>query len=163
MQIPLAYALAKEFGVAPRQVMLLRHFKGKVDAIRRAHARLDEFTLTQPTGTPYDFLARDRPPIDILGVIVDDHVLAVYRILGVESEGSNRVITSASFRALDGAMRYPERQVRRFAAEQLSSVFDGHAIVGWSSPRSAVARCGGKLFESVRILETPHRVRPGGA
>jgi hypothetical protein len=151
MLMQLALALAKEAGVELPQVMLLRHFKGKVDAIRRANATLDEFTLTQPTGTPYDFLAHDRAPIEVVGVIVDDRVFAVYRILGVDNEGSNRSITSASFRALDGAMRYPERQVRRFAAEKLPSALIGLPIVGWSNPRSAVARCGGKLFASVKV------------
>jgi hypothetical protein len=147
----LATALAQEMGVSPQDVMLLRHFKGKVQAIKRANATLDEFTLTQPVGSPYDFLAEDRPPIRIVGVIVEERIYAVYRILSIEAQGSNRVITSESFRALDGAMKYPERQVRRFAAEKLQSKYVGRAIEGWSSPRNAVARFGGKLFDSVTI------------
>ena len=147
----LAEALAQEFEVAPSRILLLRHFKGKLKAIEAAGAEVDEFTLTQPKGTPYDFHAEGKEPIEIVASISDDRVVSVFRIKGLEAEGSNRVITSASFRALDGAMRYPERTVRRFKGTRLKSRWEGGKVTGWTNLRLGVARAGGKLFGSVAV------------
>jgi hypothetical protein len=131
--------------------MLLRHFSSKLAAIARAGASIEEFTLTQPVDSAYDFRAANRPPIDVVAVIANDRVQSVYRILGVEQAGSNRAITSTTFRTLDGSMNYPERQVKRFRARKIRSALVGRAISGWSSPRTGVARAGGKLFERVQL------------
>jgi hypothetical protein len=148
----LAQALATEASIPLARIMLLRHFKGKVEAIRRCGASLEEFTLTQPKGTPYDFFLTDRESIEIVGVIADDRLVAVYRIVGIEKEGSNRVITSTTFRSLDGAMRYPERTVRRFTAQPVDSAYVDQKIAGWSNMRVGTARIGGKLFDSVYLV-----------
>ena len=147
----LAEALAKEFEVSPERILLLRHFKGKLKAIEAAGAEVDEFTLTQPKDTPYDFRAEGKEPVELVVSISGDHVHAVFRIRGLEAEGSNRVITSTSFRALDGAMKYPERIVRRFKGSRLKSKWVGGTVTGWTNPRLGVARAGGKLFGSVKV------------
>ena len=147
----LASAVADQFNVPLERVMLLRHFAGKIAAIDRAGATLEEFTLTQPAGTRYDFSLPTHTPIEVVAVIAQDRVEAIYRITGVQAQGSNRRITSSEFRALDGAMRYPERQVKRFAATKLRGKLIGKAIQGWTNPRVAVARVGGKLFDSVQL------------
>jgi len=147
----LAKAIADQAGVALERVMLLRHFEGKLAAIGRAWASIEEFTLTQPAGTRYDFSLPEAAPIEVVAVIALDRLEAVYRIDGVEADGSNRRITSAEFRALDGAMRYPERRVKRFAATKMRSKLIGRTVRGWTNPRVAVARVGGKLFDSVEL------------
>ena len=76
----LASAVARESGVAVKQVMLLRHANGKVAALFRAGGQIEEYTLVQPTDSKYDFRATGRPPIKVVAVIVNDHVFALYEI-----------------------------------------------------------------------------------
>jgi hypothetical protein len=150
----LAQSVADEAKVRLDDVLLLRHFKGKVDAIRRAGASIDEFTLVQPVDSKYDFSEGDgRPAVHVVVSIVDDRVYAVFRIQGVKQVGSNRKITSETFRAVDGDMGYPERQVRSFAGKRIKSALVGRSVSGWSNPRSAVARSGGRLFDAVVLAD----------
>lgn len=51
----------------------------------------------------------------------------------VEAQGSNRKITLTEFEALDGAMRYRLREVKRFAATLMSKLVSG-PVQGWTSP-----------------------------
>lgn len=147
----LAIAVAAETGCEPEHILLLRHFTGKLLAIARLGADLEEFTLTQPSDTAYDFRAAGRPPIDVVVVITHDRVHALHRILGVAAEGSNRVITSESYRAVEAAIGNTERTVKRFEARPLDSALVGRGVTGWSNPRSGAARAGGQLFAKVML------------
>ncbi len=147
----LAQAVAKETGAPLDRVLLLRHFDRKMSAIARVGATVEEFSLTQPSGTRYDFSLPEDAPIAVVAVIAGGRVESLYRIAGVQAEGSNRRITSSEFRALDGAMAYPERLVKRFSAKKLKSKLVGKPVAGWTSLRIGVARAGGKLFDSVVV------------
>lgn len=145
----LADAAARESGVDPEHIMLLRHANGKVASLLRAGASIEEYTLVQPTDSKYDFRAFGKTPIEVVAVVVNDHVYGLYKITGVERTGTTHSLTSAAFRAFDTAMGYPIRAAKRFSGHQLSCTFKGKAVSGWSSPRNAVARFGGKLFQEV--------------
>jgi hypothetical protein len=147
----LARAIAEEAGVQPAEVMLLRFFATKLAAIKKVKAALEEFVLVQPAETAYDYRRANYVPVKVVVVITADKVRLVYRIGRLIEEGSNRVITSARFRELDSVMRYPERQVKRFAGKHLASQWLGHSVTGWTSPRVGVARVGGKLFDAVSV------------
>lgn len=147
----LGQVIAKETGVQHSSIALLRHFDSKMKAIERVGASIEEFTLTQPSDTPYDFRAPGRKPIEIVAVIVHGRLQAVYRITGIDQTGSNRMVTSPTFQALDSAEKYPAREVKRFSAEVLPSKWIGGVVCGWFNPRVGIARSNGKLFDQVKI------------
>ena len=148
----LGHSVAAEAGVHPEEVLLLRHGNAKTRAVRAAGGTLEEYTLVQPTDTKYDFLARGKPPISVVVAIVDDRVHAVYRILGVEEEGTTWSLTSPGFNKFDKEAGYPELPAKRFRAESIASQVLRRRVVDWANPRLAVARYGSKTFESVSVL-----------
>ena len=145
----LAGAVAKETGVAPEHIMLLRHANGKVAALLRAGASIEEYTLVQPTDSTYDFLATNRTPVQVVAVVVNDSVHALYKITGVERTGTTHSLTSAAFVRFDKAMGFKPHPAKRFSAVELPCTFLGRAVLHWSSPRNPVARFGTKLFRRV--------------
>lgn len=148
----LATFIANEQQIDPQAVLLLRHGKGKTDALRRAGASLDEYSLVQPTNTRYDYLATDRPPIRCVVVIVDDHVQMVYRIEGIEAEGTTYSLTSEAYIRFDTQQGNPPVPARRFLATRLTASHAiGKRVSGWSSPRTTVARHGGVIWDRAEI------------
>ena len=53
----LASLVAKEVGVDPQHVLLLRHSNKSVAALEREGASIEEYTLVQPTDSRYDYFA----------------------------------------------------------------------------------------------------------
>jgi len=147
----LGQLVALENGVDQQNVLLLRHGNRKVESLLQAGGTIEEYTLVQPTGSKYDFHAANKPPIQIVVVIVNDAVFAVYHIMDVEAEGTTRNLTSPAFALWDIEQGYPELNAKRFSAEVLSSRSLGRAVVGWRSKRNAVARYGSSLYGSVEI------------
>jgi hypothetical protein len=74
--------------------MLFRHSNQKVRALIRAGADVEEYTSVQPTNTKYDYLDDGKPPIQILVVIVEDRVRAVFRVNGVLRRGTTQNLVS---------------------------------------------------------------------
>ncbi len=148
----LARTVAAEASVDPQHVVLLRQSNRRTAALSRAGGTLEGYTLVQPIDSKYDFAAAGKLPIHIVVAIVDDKVHAVYRITGVEKTGTTRSLTTAGYNRFDQAAGYRERPAKRFSAEELKSRCLDRPIVGWTSPRNAVARYGGKMFDNVEFL-----------
>ena len=150
----LAQTISSELGIDHRSLLLLRHGNTKTNALRKAGASLEEYTLVQPTGSKYDFSASktNMPAVLAVAVIVNDRVYAVYKITGVEKIGTTRSLTSAAFNRFDIDAGYPEKPAKKFAAKAFESRTLNHPITGWTSPRNAVARYGSKIFDSVECL-----------
>ena len=144
----LGHAVAHEQHVRPDQVLLLRHSNSKVKSLLAAGGKVSEYTSVQPTDSIYDFLATGRPDIEVIAVIVNDHLHGVFRVDGVEKVGTTRTLVSQAFRDWDAALGYPERPARRFLLAELPSKYKGRAVVGWSSPRHPVARYGHRMFDN---------------
>ena len=149
----LAALVAKEVGVDPQNVMLLRHSNSRVAALLREGASIEEFTLVQPIDSRYDFLASGRIPIRIVIAIVNDHVHAIYRIDGVEDEnGTTQSLTSPAYARFDIKQGYLPRPAKRYCAMRIEhSRSLGQAVRGWTSPRTPVARYGEKLHKGVEV------------
>jgi len=148
----LGHLVAGEVGVDPQCVLLLRHSNKKTAALRQADCDIvHDYTLVQPTNSKYDFYAADKLPIQVVVVIVDDAVYAVYRITGVKRTGTTRSLTSPAYNRFDIEQGYEERYAKEFSAEQFQSKVLKRKVIGWTSPRNAVARYGGRLFDSVTV------------
>ncbi|NMF96004.1 hypothetical protein GPA27_01160 [Aromatoleum toluolicum] len=144
--------ISRELNVGPEHIMLLRHSNTLLPALLNAGGTIEEYTLVQPSNSRYDFHADGKPQIDVVAVIVSDLVHVVYRILGVERHGTTRTLVSPHFQRFDVAHKFPERDAKLFAAEEIQSTAVTRPIRGWTSPRTPVARFGGLLFESVEIF-----------
>lgn len=149
-EMNIASYFASQTGVEPQHLMLLRHSNTKLQALARAGASIEEFTLLQPTNSRYDYYAEGRDPIRCVVVIANDHVEAIYRILGIKSIGTTHSLASAAFLKYDQSQGYPELPAKLFAAQEVQmDRLMGQPVMGWTSPRTAVARYGGRLFQTV--------------
>ena len=149
----LGHLVASEVGIHPQHVLLLRHSNKKVADLRQAKCDIGhDYTLVQPTNSKYDYYSADKPAIQVVVVIVDDAVYAVYRITGVQRTGTTRSLTSQAYNQFDIEQGYEERDAKEFSAVKVESKVLKHNVVGWTSPRNAVARYGGRLFDKVEIL-----------
>lgn len=148
----LAYTVASEVGVDPQNVLLLRHSNRKVSVLRKMKCDLEhDYTLVQPTDSKYDFYAAGKPPTKIVVVIVDDAVYAVYSISGIKRTGTMRSLTSPAYNFFYIQEGNPDSEAKEFSAVKLNSKTLQCKVTGWTSPRNAVARYGGRLFENVCI------------
>ena len=148
----LGHLVARELGVDPQHVLLLRHSNRKVAALRRAGCDIEhDYTLVQPTDTKYDFRAAEKLPIEVVVVIVDDAIYAIFQITGVNRTGSTRTLTSPQYNQFDIEQGYRERDAKEFSAVKIESKLLNRKVFGWTSPRNAVARYGCRLFENVAI------------
>ena len=96
-----------------------------VDQLRRYGLSVEEYTPGQPTDSKYDYLHSGRPPITVVVVILDDRIYGVYRIVGIEAEGTNYSIVSNAYQALETGREIPVVQCRRFGLQRISSLSIG--------------------------------------
>jgi hypothetical protein len=144
--------VSQETGAAASEIMLLRHSTTILDKLLASGGSVEEYTHTQPTGSRYDFLADGKPPCHIVVVIVHDRVYGVYRVLGVEAEGTTYSLASDAHRRFDIERGFRDWPARRFRMERIPSVADNSLITGWErAPRSPTARSGGKTFGEVDV------------
>jgi hypothetical protein len=148
----LGHLIAQEATVQPDEVMLLRHSNRNLAALRKLDVSVEDYSLVQPTDSKYDFLADEKTKVRAVAVIVDDKVYAVYKITGIEKTGTTYSLLPEQFRKFDEARQYDERPAKRFSFEEVKSTSLNKPITGWTSPRNAVARYGGRLFEKVEVL-----------
>ena len=147
----LAKLISRETNVSLENIMLLRHGIAKTQALLKYGATIEEYTLVQPENSMYDFIAKNKTPIQIVVAIVDDKVYAVYRIYGVERFGTTRTLVSKNFCKFDIELGYKEKPAKLFRSEKIESSSTGKFVRGWTSPRSPVAKYGGRLFETVVV------------
>jgi len=149
----LAAMVATEFDVPLDRVMLLRHSNERLDQLLAAGSSVEEYTFTQPIGSAYDYLHPDKPPTELVVVIVQDRVYGIFRVLGVEAEGTTYSLTSLAHQRVDEARSKPPRPARRFVMDSLPTIYAGLQITGWEGGRSrtAVQRNDGGFFHAITV------------
>lgn len=155
---PLAELVAAEHNVPLGEVMLLRHSDQRIRELLAAGATVEDYTFTQPIGSRYDYAAPDRPPVTLVVVIVEDRVYGVYRMGGVELEGTTYSLTSEAHQSVDIRHGKPARPARRFVMTPLQSGSLGANVRGWERrARTPVQRLGDGFFHeiSVEVEEGP--------
>lgn len=144
--------LASEFGVDLNRLMLLRHSTGSVEDLRKSGSTILEYTAIQPIDTTYDYYCAGRPPVEIVAVISEDRVTAVFRILGVRSVGTNYSLGSDAYRHFDTSRGKPEIAAKAFDLEPLESITIGLPITGWERrQRTTVQRADGTFFHEIAV------------
>lgn len=123
----------QETGVPLEQIVLLRHFN-RIDRLIELGGSVEEFTYLQPTGTKWDFWADGKPPAQVVVVVVHDRVFGVYRILGIEAEGTLKSLASDSHRQFDveDDRWKADRPARRFSLAPIRSAASGRNVAGWA-------------------------------
>lgn len=148
----LAELIASETGVALENVMLLRHSNQIIEALLRRGSSIEEYTRLQPVGSKYDYTDSSKPLIKAVVVIVHDSVWGVYRVLGVEREGTTYDLSSEAHRSFDIERGAYERPAKLFRMELISSSSLGHVVIGWEGKsRTPVQRYDGGFFRSITV------------
>lgn len=148
----LATAVASVAGVSSNDVMLLRHSSNTVAQLLRAGATIAEYTEVQPIGSKYDYLDEEQGAVSVVVVIVNDRVHGIFRVLGVQREGTTYSLTSAAHRHFDEKRGKKERPARRYRLEAIPTDLVGAAVHGWESrERTAVQRSGGGFFHAIEV------------
>lgn len=149
---PLAALVAAEHNVPLSEVMLLRHSDQRIRELLAAGATVEDYTFTQPIGSRYDYAAPDRPLVTLVVVIVEDRVYGVYRMGGVEREGTTYSLTSEAHQSVDIRHARPERPARRFVMTPLQSASLDANVRGWERrARTTVQRLGGGFFHEISV------------
>jgi len=149
----LAELINQETGVNFEHIMLLRHFN-RIHTLIQLGGTVEEFTSLQLAGTKWDFWRDGRPQIEVVVVIVHDVVYGVYRILGVEAEGTLDDLAGEAHQdfLIEGEDWREDLQVRRFSMERIPSVATNRPITGWKGREiSALLRSDGNLFWEIEV------------
>ena len=92
MRRQLVALVNQETGVDYSQIMLLRNANWRADGVRARGASIDQWVSIRTTGTKYDYFWHQKPQTEVVVVIVRedgrDRVYGVYRVLGVEGDGT---------------------------------------------------------------------------
>lgn len=150
----LAEVVSTEHDVPLDNVMLLRHSDRTVKQLHDAGGTLEEYTFMQPIRSSYDYRHPERPPIDLVVVIVSDRVYGVFKVLGVDAEGDTYSLSSPAHQQFDRQRGKPPRPARRFLMEHLASAVQNARVHGWERrQRTAVQRAGGGFFHEISVEE----------
>jgi hypothetical protein len=149
----LADLIQRETQTPLEQIMLLRHSNAEIAKVRQHDVSIDEYTAMQPIDSKYDFHRSGTQKIAIVAVIVDDRVYAVYRVAGVEAEGSVYSLGSSAYQRFERSRNKDDRECRRFSLISLPSVSIGLPVRGWDSSRSRtpVQRIDGSFFREIEV------------
>jgi len=147
----------QETGAGFEQIVLLRHSSGRTQKLLALGGRIaEDYTFIQPTGSQYDYVAHGD---HVVAVIVDDCLYGVYRVLGVDKEGTSYRLGSKAYRQLQIDCGQPERPARRYKMEVINSAANGQVVSGWEgAQRTPVQREGGKRFWKIEVTprKKPH-------
>lgn len=148
----LAELVADEMKVPVNEVMLLRHSGERIRELLAAGATVEDYTFTQPTGSRYDYLAPGKTPVSVVVVIVEDRVYGIYRVGGVEREGTTYSLTSEAHQRVDIKRGKPPRPARRFFMTALQSSYLGGRVRGWEKrARIPVQRFDEGFFREITV------------
>lgn len=144
--------LAKESGVNLDEVMLLRHSTSTIKYLSTVGVTVKQYTEVQPKNKRYDYYHDHTNPIKMVAVIVENKVNQVYRILGVEREGTNYSLNTPKLTELDKKGRRPEVPARRFKLEEFGSSAIGENVRGWERrQRTTVQRSEDSFFSEIEV------------
>lgn len=148
----LAELIARETQESLDAIMLLRHSIDSVAQLHQCKATVEEYTAIQPIASKYDYHHPKRPRISVVVAIVNDHVYRVYRVMGVEAEGTNYEVASEAYKKFDRDRNKPDRNCRRFQLRPITSVCTGLAVHGWERrTRTPAQRQGDSFFAEIEI------------
>jgi hypothetical protein len=152
MRVKLGEFVSDEQGVDIRRVMLLRHSDYDCAKLRPRGVNLAEHTAVQGTETKYDFYKKGAE-VEFVVAIESDMVGAVYRVDGIEREGTIREIGGAALREFNHQEGREDRiPGRRFLLERVASRSVGTHVIGWTGKqRIPVARSNGTLFGQIEV------------
>ncbi|MBI3837975.1 MAG: HNH endonuclease [Planctomycetia bacterium] len=151
--VRLADLISQETAARPEQIMLLRHGSAWAKTAFAMGCTLEDMTLEQPNESQYDYR---RFGIKFVVAIVDDRVQKVYRIDGVEAEGTNYNLASPAFRRFLQKREYETVNSRRYKAAPFHCSVVGARVAGWTNPRLAPLRSTGELFWKIEV-DVPDR------
>ncbi|MGH8122790.1 MAG: HNH endonuclease [Rudaea sp.] len=150
--VKLAEFVAREVGVSTDNIMLLRHSSSGVEHLKTLGVTVQDYTIVQPIGSRYDYRDPRRVRIDIVAVLVDNQVHAVYRILGVEKEGTTYSLNVPALTLDDKKKSRSDRPARRFRIVEIKSAATGKTITGWERrQRTPVQRSNDKFFYEIGV------------
>jgi hypothetical protein len=143
----------EETKAPPEQIMLLRHSNGDVNLLKKLGASIEGYTRVQPTfHKTYDYWCPGKPRISVVIVIAEDKVFGVYRVLGIEKEGSSYSLISEAHRQFEIKKGRRNGPVRCFNLVQLPSATRGIPITGWiGRTRTTVQRSNGGFFYEIEV------------
>ncbi|WP_234987687.1 HNH endonuclease [Novilysobacter spongiicola] len=148
----MAELVARELDVPPEDIMLLRHSSESVKKLLATGGTVEDYTYTQPTGSAYDYHHPDKTPIKVVVVIVRDRVYGVFKVLGVEREGTTYSLTSAAHRRFDIERGKPPRPAKRFSMLPVHTAYADLTVQGWEGrSRTAVQRSDGSFFLEIVV------------
>lgn len=148
----LADLIHRETAAPLAEIMLLRHSNAETAKARSHNVSIEEYTALQPVDSRYDFHRSGTTKISVVVVIVDDSVFAVYRVAGVEAEGSVFSLGSPEYQRFELARRKDDRICRRFSLIALPSVSTGLPVRGWESRgRTPVQRLDDGFFGEIEV------------
>jgi len=155
MTMSLAEFVSRETGVNLENLMLLRHSSAKVRDLKKWGATVDKYTAIQPIENKYDYHHPTKPHTEIIVVIVKDHVDSVYRVCGIDKEGTNYSLNGPAYRTFQGGQgkdAKPEVAARRYNLESISSRSIGLPITGWEKrQRTTVQRSDSSFFNEIAV------------
>ena len=148
----LADLIHRESGVPLAEIMLLRHSNAEVAKARSHNVSIEEYTALQPTDSKYDFHRSGATPISVVVVVVDDRVNAVYRVTGIEAEGSVYALGSPAYQQFELARQKDDRACKRFRLIAQPSAAIGLPVRGWNGrTRTPVQRADGGFFDEIEV------------
>jgi 5-methylcytosine-specific restriction endonuclease McrA len=153
--------VSEETHIIPEAIMFLRHGNDSVARLRHHGSTILEYTAIQPVGSKYDYFHPTKPRIVVVAVIVDDHVYAVYQVIGIEATGTNYSLATEAYKRFDEENRSPEIACHRYHLEPTDSMCVGLAVRGWgaSRTRTPVQRHGDGFFHLLAVSITPGEAR----
>lgn len=159
---PLVDFIRDETGVGEPHIMLTRLFKKIADLIESG-GKFEEFMFAQKKNSKYDFLADGKPPIEVVVVVVEERVFGVYRIHGIEAEGSYGTFWSEPLRRFNAEREgpNPEEWARQYRYSKLHSHAEGLLVEGWERPRIPIFRHGDEWFKKILVNREPLVQLPG--
>lgn len=106
----------------------------------------------QSIGTKYDYYYDKANPIKIVVVIASDIVYGVYKILGIEKEGSTYELTSKAHHKYLDIQGNGHEKARRYKMEKIRSACIGKVVQGWEGrERTAIQRSSGGFFDELHV------------
>jgi hypothetical protein len=76
--------VADEAGVSLDKVMLLRHSSATMKRLRAIGVTVKQYTEVQPKNKPYNYYGDPSKPIEVVVVVIDGKVNAIFKVLGSE-------------------------------------------------------------------------------
>jgi hypothetical protein len=149
----LADQISAETGVAADRVAFIRHSTERIRMLAKFDATIEEYTAVQPVGSKYDFTDPDKAPVSVIVVVVEDKVHAAYRLMGVDSTGPSKEISSPKFLSFLQSSGKASRHCHKFQLTKLRSNVEGLPVVGWEGGRSRtpVQRANGSFFSEIMV------------